>query len=222
MSNKIKYFFCPKCGNIPSLSIYDKGYVGYTCDCQHKGVMLASEMLNIITSQDAKSFQILCPFHNKDYFAYCKDCKQHICFDCSITHDNHSIENLDNLNARLHLNEIQFNIAQCKEQIEMNKLMKERLISRLKLEIIKVENTYERTSQLNNIILSFMQLITDSYKQSNTRSNYHIIQNIIMNNNFNIDNEHVIKGNNLLHDVNSMLKVWKDEPVMACHHDYAR
>ena len=215
MSNKIKYFFCPKCGNIPSLSIYDKGYVGYTCDCQHKGVMLASEMLNIITSQDAKSFQISCPFHNKDYFAYCKDCKQHICFDCSITHDNHSIENLDNLNARLHLNEIQFNIAQCKEQIEMNKLMKERLISRLKLEIIKVENTYERTSQLNNIILSFMQLITDSYKQSNTRSNYHIIQNIIMNNNFNIDDEHVIKGDSLLHDVNSMLKVWEDEPVMA-------
>ena len=104
----------------------------------------------------------------------------------------------------------------------MNKLMKERLINRLKLEIIKVENTYERISQLNNIILSFMQLITDSYKQFNTRSNYHIIQNIIMNNNFNIDNEHVIKGNNLLHDVNSMLKVWKDEPVMACHHDYAR
>ena len=84
----------------------------------------------------------------------------------------------------------------------MNKLMKERLISRLKLEIIKVENTYERTSQLNNIILSFMQLITDSYKQSNTRSNYHIIQNIIMNNNFNIDDKHIIKGDNLLHDVN--------------------
>ena len=94
MPNKIKYFFCPKCSNIPSLSIYDKGYIGYTCDCQHKGVMLVSEMCNIITSQDAKSFQVSCPIHNKDYFSYCKDCKQHICFDCSITHDNHLIENL--------------------------------------------------------------------------------------------------------------------------------
>ena len=214
MSDKIKYFFCPQCGNIPSLSIYDKGYVGYNCDCQHKGVMLTSEMLNIIKDQDAKSFQIKCTFHNKDYFAYCKECKQHICFDCSLTHDNHSIENLDNLNARVHLNEIQFNIAQCKEQIEMNKLMKERLISRLKLEIIKVENTYERTSHLNKIILSFMQQITDSYKQFNSRSNYHIIQNIIMNNNFNID-EHVIKGDNLLHDIQGMLKVWEEEPIMA-------
>ena len=212
MSDKINYFFCPECGNIPSITLYNKGYAGYTCDCKKHGMMLASEMLKTMKTSEARSINTKCLSHDKQYTLYCKTCSQHLCEDCQSSHENHTLKNLTSTRTNINVDSIRNFIEASKEQMKFELMTKDRLISRLKQEITKLENSYASCSSLSNNFLDFMENMLKSFEQINT-TNYHIMNNIIENNKFNIE-EHLISGEDFFGDIQLMIDTWENKPVM--------
>ena len=213
MSEKTKYFFCPECGSIPSITLYKKGYAGYTCDCKKQGIMLASEMLNAMKASDERAINTTCPSHNQQYSFYCKTCSQHLCESCQSSHANHTVKSLNSTRTSIDVDSIRLLIAESKEQMEFEYMTKERLISRLKQEINKLESAFESCRSLSNNFIDFMENMVKSFEQINTK-NYHVMNNIIQNNKFNVE-EHLISGEDFFGDIQLMIDTWENKPVMS-------
>ena len=133
---------------------------------------------------------------HKDFilYKYCTLCRNYLCSQFHCNHDNANFFNFENAQNTQIINEIINKVKQCEnivinEENNFKKFLKE--INK-KIEIIK--NIFNDYKERNLKIILFYKLLIHNYNKINKIRNYNIINNIILNSNFDLSNsDRIIK-----------------------------
>ena len=74
------HFLCKECGQIPKLFFLNNGRIKLIC--KKERVIFIEDILNYLDTQSFKENKLKCPFHNKKFIYYCKQCKRNLCDIC--------------------------------------------------------------------------------------------------------------------------------------------
>ena len=107
-----------------------------------------------------------CKVHNKEYIAYCKSCKKHLCVDCyTADHGSHDKVSLSSIKNQVRVDSLQEKIEESTQMLkELNLALKNRLARRLQQELDKVELTFKRADVVNQSMLGYVKNLIECFQ----------------------------------------------------------
>ena len=199
-SSKINYFKCQKCKNHISLNINPHNFsVSYECDIGNKKEDLYFASINqfLSTFSPLDELDIYCNTCNKltlenfinnenkgmEYFAFCKECKKHLCPFCIGNHlkipkKKHDIAFLGNLTPS------RDDISKAKKNLTVHMTLIEKIIEKIE----KVKNRFcFITNNIKNILKeeikftsNFINNFSSKFQNYQYLSNFHTINDYIL------------------------------------------
>ena len=208
-----KYFTCGKCGEMLSLQIVDGGYVYYQCDCSERGVLPIQELIDR-ANKSQNAMLPKCKVHNKEYIAYCKSCKKHLCVDCyTADHGSHDKVSLSSIKNQVRVDSLQEKIEESTQMLkELNLALKNRLVRRLQQELDKVELTFKRADVVNQSMLGYVKNLIECFQSVGNAPYYHLVETM-KKIEFNND-EFYLDGDTLFEHCNSFVKHLETSPIL--------
>jgi len=103
---KNRYFICQYCHSSPKVSFINFNLFQIKCDCKKIINLRPSDFINCYTiPKNDEEKNLCCKKHNEYKFkCYCIDCKMNLCQEClteSKIHENHTLENLLDIDDKL-------------------------------------------------------------------------------------------------------------------------
>lgn len=177
---------CFKCYKYPliEVSFEKQGNVDINCSCGNKEQISIKDYLTKIKENTKEiNTHSFCKEHdNSPYQFYCLSCETHLCPECQKKHNTlHEIVSLEKVNYEL----IKEQLIKAHEHIDKYFVtLKDEYINELKQAITNLESAYKNANEVNQDILSLIELIMKSYNPK--YPNYYVETNIISNTRFNV------------------------------------
>ena len=169
------------------------------------------------TTTDAK-LPTKCKNHEKrNIVNYCINCHCHICDMCLKEHGEHQFVQLNSYLPEVILQKINKDLLRCgKKNREYYVKLKDEMVKKLNAEIKRIEDSFKENKEVNDNLMKYSNMLLNNYMMTYTIPNYHIINNLINNRNFNLKNKvNYINGDySLQNEIDDLVEFYKNDFVI--------
>ena len=199
------YFINKYCKNIEEENLSDMPKCNYNKSHQLNSILycfqcekyLCEECINIhnISFEDKKHIFIKQRINNGFYcnkndhnkflkYQYCTLCKDYLCSQCKCKHSNKYIYNFEQNKYKGKIKEIIDNVEKLKTIIDNEELELNIFLEDIENKIKALKQIFNNYKERNMKSITFYKLLINNYEHYNNIYNYNIINNIIINSNF--------------------------------------
>ena len=178
---------CLKCNQYPllKLSYEHPGQLEINCQCGYQDTLPLKDYLwklNDNTHNEIKNLN--CSQHgNNPYIYFCIICKKHLCDECQKGHNKY--HQLITLKDKIDISKYKGRITEAHQHIDSYiTQLKETYIQELNKQIEMIEKAFQDCLENNNVLLSFLQLLINSYSEK--YPNYFLSRNLCSNSEINV------------------------------------
>ena len=213
--NNTCYAICPKCSQFPLFQFkFERPIkIKIKCECGYNQILLLKKYLSLLSTHSCSSLHNQsCSIHNKEFKYYCNTCNTHVCSFCSkeLTHQAHQLILLnDNININFWKNKSKLAHLHLDNYCAS---LKNSITKELQRQINKINIAYDQFYTDNKNILSFVELLINSY--SPKYPNFYTENNIINNTNINIT-EFNNEESNQFCQIDNAIKYFKTYSIIS-------
>ena len=138
---------------------------------------------------------------------FCLKCNNYLCCDCKCEHKENDKYLFDDTNK---INEIKNNVLKCDEIIKNEERYFNNMINKLKDKIEKLTNLFNDYKKRNCDLIKFYKLLLDNFEKIKNIKNYNVRNNIILNNNFNLNNSEIYSDECLISKYNRLSEFYRN------------
>ena len=154
---------------------------------------------------------------NRNIVHYCINCKCHICDMCLKEHGDHQFVQLNSYLPEAILQKINKDLLRCgKKNREYYVKLKDEMVKKLHSEIKRIEDSFAANKEINDFLMKYSNMLLNNYMMTFSIPNYHIINNLINNRNFNLKNKvNYINGDySLQNEIDDLVEFYKNDFVI--------